>query len=322
MNEQLQAGDWVEVGAPREIADTLDANGTLDGLPFMPEMIELCGRRFRVLRRAEKICLEATAGDYVIRQFSRDDVFLLEGLRCSGAHHDGCQRLCMFLWRMAWLRKVEAEQRVIVADLPGLGALRSKMKTKTEPGRYFCQSTELINTTLPGPMKRTQILLKCFRDVRSGTVGILEMTGLIVAPLFRKVRDRLFGRPRLVGNLTRTPVGTLGLQPGERVEIKSLKEVTETLDKQGRNRGLVCDSELMKLCGREYRVHSRLERMISESTGLMRDVPATVILEGNMCMCSRALGGCPRMDYTYWREVWLRRIEPRPASTIQQESAS
>lgn len=133
MNEQLQAGDWVEVRAPREIANTLDANGTLDGLPFMPEMIELCGRRFRVLRRAEKICLEATAGDYVIRQFSRDDVFLLEGLRCSGAHHNGCQRLCMFLWRMAWLRKVEAEQRVVVADLAGLGAFQNENEDPARP---------------------------------------------------------------------------------------------------------------------------------------------------------------------------------------------
>ena len=37
---KLRAGDSVEVRTPQEIAGTLDANGTLDGLPFMPEMVE------------------------------------------------------------------------------------------------------------------------------------------------------------------------------------------------------------------------------------------------------------------------------------------
>ena len=43
-----RAGDWVEVKSPLEIAQTLDANGTLEGLPFMPEMVAFCGHRFRV----------------------------------------------------------------------------------------------------------------------------------------------------------------------------------------------------------------------------------------------------------------------------------
>jgi hypothetical protein len=318
MSEQLRAGDWVEVRQPHEIAATLDAEGTLDGLPFMPEMVELCGRRFRVLRRAEKTCIEAPVGVYVVREFHRNNVYLLEELRCSGAHHDGCQRMCLFFWNIAWLRKVEDVRREVVSDLTGLEALLSKMKTKSAPDRYFCQSTQLIKATRPEPLKKNQILVKCFRDVQSGAVGVLEMIGLIIAPLYRKLRDRLFGRPRLLGSLTRTPVGTLGLQPGELVAIKSLEEVTATLDKQGRNRGLVCDIELTKMCGKEYRVRCRLERMISEATGMMREVHGTVILENNMCLCARVLGGCPRLDFTYWREVWLRRIEP-PASKIQEE---
>ena len=137
--------------------------------------MELCGRQFRVLRRAEKTCLEASAGEYSVREFFRNDVFLLEGLRCSGAQHDGCQRLCMFLWKMAWLRKLEDEQRGVVADLPGLEALRSKLKTKSAPGRYFCQSTQLIKATRPEPMAKVQIFRKCLRDVRSGAVGALQM---------------------------------------------------------------------------------------------------------------------------------------------------
>ena len=305
-----RSGVWVEVKDPVEIAQTLDADGSLDGLPFMPEMVEHCGRRFRLARVAEKTCLEVAGGNYLIREFRNNDVVLLEGLRCSGADHDGCQRQCMFFWKRAWLRKVGAEESATPATIAGKESLCSKLKTRISPERYFCQSTELHRATEPTPIKAGQILLKCFRDVRSGAVGLMEMTGLILMPLYRKIRDRLIGRPRLVGSLARTPVGNLGLQPGELVEIKSQAEMKETLDRTGRNRGLVCDIELKKFCGQKYRVRSRFERMISEATGKMRQVEGTVILEGNTCMCARALGGCPRLDFCYWREVWLKRAEP------------
>ena len=45
---KLRCGDLVEVKAPDEIFQTLDAEGASDHLPFMPEMLEFCGRRFRV----------------------------------------------------------------------------------------------------------------------------------------------------------------------------------------------------------------------------------------------------------------------------------
>lgn len=181
------------------------------------------------------------------------------------------------------------------------------------PERYFCQSTELCRATETDSLTQWQILLKCVRDVRSGAVGIVAMAALILVPLYRKVRDRLAGRPKLVGNLIRTPVGTLGLQPGEVVEIRRQDEMKETLDQRGRNRGLVCDIELRKFCGTKDRVRGRLDRMISEASGEMRHVQGTVLLEGNKCMCARVVGGCPRLEFCYWREVWLKRVdEPRP----------
>ena len=91
----LRAGDWIEVKTPQEIVATLDANGTLDGVPFMPEMVPYCGRRFRLLRRAEKTCIEIGDGGYDTREFLKNDVFLLDGLRCPGtstmdANDDAC----------------------------------------------------------------------------------------------------------------------------------------------------------------------------------------------------------------------------------------
>ena len=306
----LRAGEWVEVKSPAEIAQTLDENGTLDGLPFMPEMLEQCGRRFRVVRRAEKTCIEIPPGGaYLIREFHRNDVVLLDELRCSGSHHDGCQRDCMMFWKKAWLRRVENPGAGGPPDVTGYAALASKLKTMVAPNRYFCQSTELIRATKSEPMTHTRMLAKCVRDVVSGGVGLGRMLSMMLVPLYRKTRDRLIGGPRLLGNLKRTPVGTLNLKPGELVEVKPLKEMQATLDERGRNRGLVCDLEMGEFSGRKYRVRGRLERMISEPTGEMRKVEATVMLDGSLCGCGRTFGGCPRMDYCYWREVWLNRAE-------------
>jgi len=319
---ELKTGDWVEIKSPSEIAETLDADGTLDGLPFMTEMVEYCGRRLRVLRWGEKTCFEAGPYNYVLREFRGNDVVLLDGLRCTGADHDGCQRLCLFFWKIAWLRKVTSGQSEVAADPVARKTLRSKLKTMTAPGRYFCQATEMVRATYPQPIRKRRVLLKCFRDIRSGAVGILDMFWLILVPGFRKLRDAVIGRPWLLGNLTRTPVGTLGLKPGELVEVLSLEEMRQTLDKKGRNRGLICDIELGANCGKRYRVLSRLDRFISDVTGEMKQVEATVILDGVHCLCARVVGGCSRLDYGYWREVWLKRVEPVEPILTQIEPAT
>ena len=41
----FRPGDLVEVKSADEILATLDADGTLDHLPFMPEMVEFCGAK-------------------------------------------------------------------------------------------------------------------------------------------------------------------------------------------------------------------------------------------------------------------------------------
>ena len=53
MKLKLRPGDLVEVRSEAEILATLDANGRLDNLPFMPEMLAHCGRQYRVEKRAD-----------------------------------------------------------------------------------------------------------------------------------------------------------------------------------------------------------------------------------------------------------------------------
>src|ERR1700675_2894438 len=45
---RLRRGDVVEVRSEEEILRTLDPSGKLGALPFMPEMLRFCGKRFRV----------------------------------------------------------------------------------------------------------------------------------------------------------------------------------------------------------------------------------------------------------------------------------
>jgi hypothetical protein len=304
---RLRAGDWIQVKSPQEIAQTLDAEGALDGLPFMPEMLEFCGRRFRVARLAEKTCVEYPGVLYKIREFRRNNVVILDAPRCSGADHGGCQRSCVLFWKTPWLRKTRQEQPAVAVQPSGLATLRSNLKVLVAPGRYYCQSTQLDESTQS--MTRGRVLLKCLYDIRSGSRGFFEMIRMVVVPIWRYVTEK--SKPPLpVGELKRTPVGDLNLQPGEWVTIKSEAEIVRTLDSLARTRGLSCDRGMRTYCGGTYRVSHRLDRMISEATGELRPVQSTVVLEGLHCLCWwNHVGGCPREDFMYWREVWLDRAE-------------
>jgi hypothetical protein len=98
--QDFQPGEWVEVKSREEILPTLDQNAKHRGLRFVPEMYDFCGRRFRVFKRVEKICIENTPD---MRRIS--NTVLLEGGICQGGGI-GCDRACFHFWREVWLRRV------------------------------------------------------------------------------------------------------------------------------------------------------------------------------------------------------------------------
>jgi len=103
----LRVGELVEVRSADEILATLDAKGEIDGLPFMPEMLQFCGRRLRIFRTAHKTC-DTITGQLVARRM--EHCVHLEGARCDGAAHGGCQAGCLLFWKEAWLKRVEADR--------------------------------------------------------------------------------------------------------------------------------------------------------------------------------------------------------------------
>src|SRR5260370_1542125 len=103
LSDTLRRDDVAEVRSAAEILQTLDENGMLEGLPFMPEMLPYIGKRFVVDKRAEKIC--DTINYYTSRRLP--DTVLLENLRCDGSGHDGCQAECRGFSKEQWLRRVQ-----------------------------------------------------------------------------------------------------------------------------------------------------------------------------------------------------------------------
>jgi hypothetical protein len=130
-------------------------------------------------------------------------------------------------------------------------------------------------------------------------------------------RSTKLGRLVSKGRLPRQASGSipkesLGLKSGEWVEVRSAKEILATLDQHGKLKGLTFTPEMVKFCGKRFKVYKRLENIILEATGELRRIKSpTVLLEGVFCD-GEAHGRCDRSCFCFWREAWLRRIDPDP----------
>ena len=345
----LKAGEWVEIRSRDEILPTLDERGRLENLPFMPEMLQYCGQRLRVFKRADKTC--DNIGAWSIRRLKHS--VLLDGARCNGAGHGGCQAGCLTFWKEDWLRRVSnvanygenawsAEIASGNGRLCTLESILAASQSTSPEGEtiYSCQATEVRNFT---SYMKIWDPRQYIRDLRSGNLSsglaagslgqraldlalaIVRLLYSLMITTFNEVQARRHGvpYPLIAGTLAKTPVETLNLQPGELVQVRSKEEIVATLDHQNRNRGLLFDSELLPYCGGIYRVLRRVHRIIDEKTGKMMNVKyPCIVLEGVVCQ-SLFHRLCPRAIYSYWRESWLRRAQglvPSPQQHPEVES--
>ncbi len=180
----FRRGDWVEVRSPEEIQATLDAEGKLGGLPFMPEMLKYCGRKFRVSRRADRIFLDR----YCYVAGLKDAVFL-ENIRCDGQAHDGCQMRCELFWKEAWLKPADPPNQS-EAIPPGKELVSLNLPTR-KGDRFTCQATELVHAASKLPWWDPR------QYVREVMLGETTVGGLF-EDLLRRARHkilRIFKRP-------------------------------------------------------------------------------------------------------------------------------
>ena len=293
----------------------------------MPEMLKYCGRTLPVAQRADVTC----AGAGVVRRM-RDTVHL-QRVRCDGSAHDGCQASCLMFWKEAWLERAEdaveaqggltAEDEAFVAEtlLPG-----TKVESDSASTLYRCQATEIPKASEPLRFREVDQYVRGLQSWKLPKILkglVIEVFNLWQSLSKRHLPTRLLIKggnpfPFVIGKLEKgaTPKETLDLQPGDLVRIKSKEEIVATLDRTNRNRGLTFDSELAVYCGRTARVQARVNHIIEESTGEMTDIKSDcIILEGVVCVgdyhrfCTRAI-------YSYWREIWLEKIDPDEAVEV------
>lgn len=348
-NSKLRCGDLVQIRSKEEILRTLDTNGQLEKLPFMPEMFEFCGKQFRVFKRAHKTCdpPNGVGGRRMARAVH------LEGLRCNGEAHGGCQAGCLLFWKEEWLTKIEDPPPPLsgpspavvdrVPDRPGNGCTerevitgtRSSVGDASEP-TYVCQSTQVEQAT-------THLVWwdvrQYIEDYRSRNVKLSQLLAALVFTLYAEVASAgtglgaalrwLYDRvqkmrgatpfPRRVGAIARgetTPAAKLELEPGELVKVRGYQEILATLNEDSCNRGMYFDPEMVVFCGGTYRVLDRVRQIINEKSGKMMQMKNDcIILDGVVCQACYAKNRrfCPRSIYPYWREIWLEREAPDEA---------
>jgi len=351
----FRAGDWVEVLSRREILATLDKNGCVSNLPFMPEMFAYCGKRFRVYKSAHKTCDTINGA----KGRKMKDAVHLEGVRCNGQSHGGCEALCLMFWKTAWLKKLnqmDAESKAhwdaaqerkeselgACTEADVLAATQKRGQHDDEPA-HICQATQLLTASEPLPWWKWSQYVEDYTsgNVRPGRMaksflymayrGLVNL-GIGIGPLLRWIYDRFQGlrggipypsRPGDLAAGTRTPVAKLDLQPGEWVRIKSYEAIRATCDKGNMNRGLRWDSELVPYCAGTYQVLKRVTKIVNEKTGKMEKMKnPCIILDSVFCQArySNCRLFCPRSIYSYWREIWMERIAPGSSDARRDQS--
>ena len=305
----LKAGEWVEVRSREEILATLDPHARLEGMPFMPEMLQFCGRKLRVSKRSDKTC-QYIAG-WSIRRM-KDSVHL-ENVRCDGSGHDGCEAGCLIFWKEAWLKRAENGHLIPAESLQparpasahptallSVETILAASRSTDSAGEtiYSCQETDVLKFS---SYMRMWDPRQYIRDLRSGNLasglagnsrghrvletmlGVTRAFSAMIIGIFNEMQMRHHGvfYPFVGGTLEKTPKVTLNLQPGELVQVRTKEEIMSTLDKQSRNRGLLFDYEMLTYCGSIFRVLRRVYRIVDAKTGKMLEMKnPCIVLEG------------------------------------------
>ena len=323
----LLVGDTVRIRSIDEIRRTLDTIGELDGLPFMDEMAAFCGHTARVYRVLDKIY------DYGRSRRMRrlEDSVLLVGLRCDGSAHGGCEAACYMVWKRQWLGPVRASAATPILTTSSLPQFdQTSTHSTADPiqrtplaathgsvPHYECQYTKLTNAT--HPIGRFDLN----RTFGALVVGNVSIAAFLVAAMTRLANALQVARggvaypalPRLEKN-SETPV--VALNAGQWVRVNTTAQIATTLDRNSKNRGLWFDADMLKHAGRTCRVLGRIERIIDIASGQMIPMRTPCIVLDGVHYSGEFQWFGEQHDYLYWREAWLKPIDPPTARTADE----
>ena len=307
LGNDLIVGDLVEIKSWPEIKATLDANGCLGQLPFMPEMLRMCGQRAYVFKNAHRIF------DYRKSRRMRHlhDGVLLVAAVCDGSSHGGCEAACHTIWKSAWLRRIEHDEPARVEIAAGASVSIQDidvLQFGTRPPRFLCQLTQL--QTASQPVDRWSIV-NFLRPLICGNVTASAFAVGWLTHLFNELQHFRQGIvfPTFAGTTEHPPQDELPLQPGDRVRVRSAAEIRATLDDRFVNRGMGFEFDMLKYCGRRCQVEAEVRRLIDIVTGETRTMKTPAYrLRGTHFSGERQLFNS-QYEPLFWRSAWLRRDE-------------
>ncbi|TDD23344.1 hypothetical protein [Nonomuraea diastatica] len=102
----------------------------------------------------------------------------------------------------------------------------------------------------------------------------------------------------------------MNLRVGDLVEVRGEAEILATLDERGELESLPFMPEMARFCGRRMTVHKVAHKLCDTiSRSGMRRMERAVHLTGARCDGGEH-GGCQTACSLYWKEAWLKRVDP------------
>jgi hypothetical protein len=305
LGHDLVVGDLVEVKSWDEIRTTLDERGCLEQLPFMPEMLAMCGRRAHVFRCVHRLF------DYRKTRLMRhmDGAVLLVGTVCDGSSHGSCEAACHTLWKSAWLRRIDPVENAARAASDHAAAPKDTavLQFGTQAPLYACQLTQLHAASQP---IGNRSVINFLRPLVAGNVAPAAFVVGWLTHLFNEVQHL---RQGVSFPVFEAPVQADGqaeetlLQAGDQVIVRSSAQIRATLNDQSLHRGLYFEPDMLKHCGRRYCVQAEVRKLIDIVTGEMRTMktPAYVLRDIHFSGERQLFNA--QYEPLFWRQAWLKR---------------
>lgn len=304
----LVVGDLVEVKTWDEIRATLDEQGCLEQLPFMPEMLTMCGRRAYVFRCVHRLF------DYRKTRLMRhmDGAVLLVGTVCDGSSHGGCEAACHTIWKSAWLRRLDRSKDTTGPPAtpgrsgPVAGAGVLQFGTQAPP--YACQLTQLHAASRPiDKWSGTSFLL----PVISGNVAPAAFVVGWLTYVFDEIQHLRHGVSFPAFEATVHDGGRreeTRFEAGDRVVVRSSAEIRATLNDRLMHRGLWFEPDMLKHCGGRYCVQAEVTKLIDIVTGEVREMKTPAYILRDVHFSGERQLFNAQYEPLYWRGAWLQRV--------------
>jgi hypothetical protein len=131
--------------------------------------------------------------------------------------------------------------------------------------------------------------------------------------LKNRTNDLMNSLCRLAGKNTKPSaslanVPSSGLQAGDWVRVRSLKDIQNTLNHWRQLKGCSFMPEMAEYCGMTQRVLKPMKKFVDERDLRVKSSNGIILLEGVMCRGTADFGSCDRSCFFFWREEWLEKI--------------